>query len=237
MRYLNAFEKPNDDDEQKLPFLCNIWDDVSILSSFSFRSPISPIQMGNQPQKEAKSELIRASVSGLDAAGKSTILSVYADGIAHVDVTVPTIGFCLESVNAKDFSFLCWDVGGCDKIRPPWLRYLDDTHCLVFVVDCNDRDREVEARDELHKLLSHDGLRNCPLLVCGNKQDIPGAMGAAYLADALGLNALGIQWHIQLCCAISGDGIHDGFRWLRDAVRFDEMADPLSVKEAVEEGR
>uniref|UniRef100_A0A7N2MUQ9 Uncharacterized protein n=1 Tax=Quercus lobata TaxID=97700 RepID=A0A7N2MUQ9_QUELO len=38
-----------------------------------------------------------------------------------------------------------------DKIRPSWRHYFQNTQGLIFVVDSNDRDRVVEARDELHR--------------------------------------------------------------------------------------
>jgi signal recognition particle receptor subunit beta len=51
------------------------------------------------------------------------------------------------------------------------------------VVDSNDRDRVVEARDELHRMLNEDELRDAVLLVFANKQDLPYAMNAAEITD------------------------------------------------------
>ena len=50
---------------------------------------------------------------------------------------------------------------------------------LIFVVDSNDRDRIIEARDELTKMLNEDEMRDAILLVFANKQDLPNAMNAA----------------------------------------------------------
>ncbi len=41
---------------------------------------------------------------------------------------------------------------------------------LIFVVDSNDRERLVEARNELNRMLSEDELRDAVLLVFANKQ-------------------------------------------------------------------
>ncbi|RLN16069.1 hypothetical protein C2845_PM02G24650 [Panicum miliaceum] len=38
------------------------------------------------------------------------------------------------------------------QIRPLWRHYFQNTQGLIFVVDSNDRDRFVEARDELHRM-------------------------------------------------------------------------------------
>ena len=47
-----------------------------------------------------------------------------------------------------------WDVGGQDKIRPLWRHYFQNTQGLIFVVDSNDRERIVEAQEELQKMVS-----------------------------------------------------------------------------------
>lgn len=66
-----------------------------------------------------------------------------------------------------------WDVGGQDKIRPLWRHYFQNTQGIIFVVDSNDRDRVVEAREELQRMLNEDELRDAALLVFANKQDLP----------------------------------------------------------------
>ncbi|PON64866.1 Small GTPase superfamily, ARF type [Parasponia andersonii] len=62
--------------------------------------------------------------------------------------------FNVETVEYTNISFTVWDVGGQDKIGPLWRHYFQNTQGLIFVVDSNDRDRVVEAKDELHRMLS-----------------------------------------------------------------------------------
>jgi len=154
---------------------------------------------------------------GLDAAGKTTIL--YKLKLGEVVTTIPTIGFNVETVEYKHINFTVWDVGGQDKIRPLWRHYYQNTQGLIFVIDSNDRDRIVEARDELQKMLNEDEMRDAILLVFANKQDLPNAMNAAEITDKLNLNTLrNRQWYIQSTCATSGDGIYEGFDWLSKAL-------------------
>ncbi|RVW43396.1 ADP-ribosylation factor 1 [Vitis vinifera] len=116
--------------------------------------------------------------------------------------------FNVETVEYKNISFTVWDVGGQDKIRPLWRHYFQNTQGLIFVVDSNDRDRVVEARDELHRMLNEDELREAVLLVFANKQDLPNAMNAAEITDKLGLHSLRQRhWYIQSTCATSGEGL------------------------------
>ncbi|KAA3476251.1 ADP-ribosylation factor 2 [Gossypium australe] len=99
-------------------------------------------------------------------------------------------GFNVETVEYKNVSFTVWDVGGQDKIRPLWRHYFQNTQGLIFVVDSNDRERVSEARDELHRMLSEDELRDATLLVFANKQDLPNAMTVSEITDKLGLHSL-----------------------------------------------
>ncbi|KAF2292777.1 hypothetical protein GH714_028174 [Hevea brasiliensis] len=134
----------------------------------------------------AKKEM-RILMVGLDAAGKTTIL--YKLKLGEIVTTIPTIGFNVETVEYKTSVSLCGMlVSGQDSSL--WRHYFQNTQGLIFVVDSNDRDRIVEARDELHRMLNEDELRDAVLLVFANKQDLPNAMNAAEITDKLGLHSL-----------------------------------------------
>merc|ERR1712010_271091 len=157
---------------------------------------------------------MRILMVGLDAAGKTTIL--YKLKLGEIVTAIPTIGFNVETVEYKNISFTVWDVGGQDKIRPLWRHYFQNTQGLIFVVDCNDKDRIHETKDELHKMLNEDDLRDAVLLVFANKQDLPNAMNAAEITDKLGLHALKQRhWYIQAAIATSGEGLYEGLDWLQ----------------------
>ncbi|XP_064606876.1 ADP-ribosylation factor 4 [Liolophura sinensis] len=156
---------------------------------------------------------MRILMVGLDAAGKTTIL--YKLKLGEIVTTIPTIGFNVETVEYKNINFTVWDVGGQDKIRPLWRHYFQNTQGLIFVVDSNDRERIVEAKEELMKMLSEDELRDAALLVFANKQDLPNAMPAAELTEKLALNQLrNKSWYIQATCATQGTGLYEGLDWL-----------------------
>ncbi|RID55161.1 hypothetical protein BRARA_G02439 [Brassica rapa] len=164
----------------------------------------------------AKKEM-RLLMVGLDAAGKTTIL--YKLKLGEIVTTIPTIGFNVEAVEYRNISFTVWDIGGQDKLRPLWKYYFQNTQGLIFVVDSNDRDRVVEARDELHRILNEDELRDAVLLVFANKQDLPNAMNAAEITDKLGLHSLRQRhWYIQSTSATSGQGLYEGLEWLSNNI-------------------
>merc|ERR1712183_668485 len=156
---------------------------------------------------------MRILMVGLDAAGKTTIL--YNLKLGEVVTTMPTIGFNVETVEYKNISFTVWDIGGQDKIRKLWRYYYQGTDGAIFIVDSSDHDRIEDAREELHRMLDDDELRSAVLLVFANKQDLPGAMDSAEVAEKLGLNSLRRrQWFIQSACATKAEGLYEGLDWL-----------------------
>merc|ERR1711976_897804 len=156
---------------------------------------------------------MRILMVGLDAAGKTTIL--YKLKLGEIVTTIPTIGFNVETVEYKNIKFTWGDVGGQDKLRPLWRHYFENTNGVIFVVDSNDKDRIANARDELHKMLAEDELRDAILLVFANKQDLPNAMSTAEVTDKLGLHSMRQRnWFIQGSCATSGEGLFEGLDWM-----------------------
>ena len=157
---------------------------------------------------------IKILMVGLDAVGKTTVL--YKLKFGEVVATIPTIGFNVETVEYKNISFNVWDVGGQYKIRMLWKHYYQNNNGIIYVVDSNDPERIDEAKEELFKMLNEEDLKDSALLILANKQDLPGAMTPAQIAQALGLSDLkgGRAWKIQGCCAPTGDGLYEGLDWL-----------------------
>ena len=63
-------------------------------------------------------------------------------------------------------------------------------------------------------MLGEDELKDAVVLILANKQDM-GVMSVAELTDKLALHTLrGREWYIQGTCALTGDGLSEGFDWL-----------------------
>lgn len=59
---------------------------------------------------------------------------------------------------------------------------------IVFLVDTTDKERVSEAKAELDGILSNEFIKHIPVLVLGNKIDVPRAFSEDQLRDALGLH-------------------------------------------------
>ncbi|KIM54476.1 hypothetical protein SCLCIDRAFT_1221972 [Scleroderma citrinum Foug A] len=111
-------------------------------------------------------------VVGLQASGKTSFVNVIGSGQWSEDV-VPTVAFNFRKVRKGAVTLKIWDVAGQPKFRSMWERYCHGMDAIIFVVDSADRDKFDTARFELHQLLAQPGLAGVPLLVLGNKNDIP----------------------------------------------------------------
>jgi ADP-ribosylation factor-like protein 8 len=78
-----------------------------------------------------------------------------------------------------------------------WERYCRDVNAIVFVVDAADRAAMPVVSEELHSLLSKPTLDGIPLLVLGNKSDLPGKMSVDELIEALDLKRV---THREISC-------------------------------------
>lgn len=85
-----------------------------------------------------------------------------------------------EDVRMTTCYCVCQDVGGQEKIRPLWRHYYAGTQGLIYVIDCADRDRFDEARQELHRIINDREMRDVVLLVFANKQDLPDGKGLLF---------------------------------------------------------
>ena len=125
------------------------------------------------------------------------------------------IGFNVETVEYKNICFTVWDVGGQDKIRILWKHYYQNTDCLIFVVDSNDRERIGEAAEELKKMLAEDELKDSVVLIMANKQDLDGALSPADVTKELGMSELnGRTWLVQGTSGTTGQGLKEGLDWI-----------------------
>ncbi|BBN04912.1 protein MpARFD4 [Marchantia polymorpha subsp. ruderalis] len=171
----------------------------------------------------------RVLMVGLDNAGKTTVLFTLKsrNGEKPAPPAPNTMGYNVEMVRHQGIMFSLWDLGGHSTNRVAWLQLLPDTQGLIFVVDSNDKKRITEARDELHKLLKNDELSGVRLLVLANKQDLDDKFTTDEITEKLQLRTLpfDVWWHIQECCATSGDGLSQGLDWLASALANPQVTD------------
>uniref|UniRef100_A0A0N4ZXF1 ADP-ribosylation factor-like protein 6 n=1 Tax=Parastrongyloides trichosuri TaxID=131310 RepID=A0A0N4ZXF1_PARTI len=156
-------------------------------------------------------------VLGLDNSGKTTILNHLKPPEAQSVTVVPTIGYSMEKFTSSNFTFNAFDMSGQSKYRNLWEAHYKNVQGIIFVVDSSDRLRVAVARDELWILLDHKDImhKKIPILIFSNKVDEKDALTASEVSQSLGLDLIRTRdWHIESCCALTGEGLESGISWL-----------------------
>ena len=78
--------------------------------------------------------------------------------------------------------------------RPLLRHYFPNTQALIYVVDSNDVERMDQVKEELHRFLEEDELRDTVILVLANKQDLPNAKSPVFLVEKLELHKIRHKW-------------------------------------------
>ncbi|KAK4136319.1 P-loop containing nucleoside triphosphate hydrolase protein [Trichocladium antarcticum] len=133
---------------------------------------------------------------GLQNAGKTSLLRVLSGGEFAID-SIPTVGFNMKRVQRGHVTLKCWDLGGQPRFRPMWERYCRNVNAIVFIVDIADLNLLPVAREELHALMNSPTLEGIPLLVLGNKSDLPDKLSMDELIDAMELKNIS---HREVSC-------------------------------------
>lgn len=173
---------------------------------------------------------------GLDAAGKTTIL--YQMQVGSTVATVPTIGFNIEKFKVGNVEFNCWDIGGQDRIRPVWTRYVDVSDGIVFVVDITDETRWEDAGIALKGVLESENNDKKPILILANKADNPDDHELPELKEKmlreLKVESLSNFWECRTVTAIASatdsnplSRLLPAFQWLVDSL---EKTSGMKVK-------
>ncbi|CAK9296624.1 unnamed protein product [Gordionus sp. m RMFG-2023] len=139
--------------------------------------------------------------------------------------TSPTIGSNVETIKWKNINFVMWDIGGQESLRQSWSTYFINTEFIIFVLDSSDKERLSLSKGEFHKILTNEDLKKAAILIFANKQDIKSSLSVADISKFLNLTSLkNHAWHIQACCALSGEGLYQGLEWLSNKVKNQEVS-------------
>ncbi|CAF2742093.1 ARL8 [Lepeophtheirus salmonis] len=110
---------------------------------------------------------------------------------------IPTVGFNMRKITKGNVTIKLWDIGGQPRFRSMWERYCRGVNAIVYMVDAADQDKIEASRNELHNLLDKPQLAGIPILVLGNKRDLPNALDENGLIEKMNLNAVQDR---EICC-------------------------------------
>lgn len=123
---------------------------------------------------------------------------------------IPTVGFNMRKITKGNVTIKLWDIGGQPRFRTMWERYCRGVNAIIYMVDAANQETIGPAKTELHNLLDKPQLQGksffntstffnpiqtnflttlfnigIPVLVLGNKRDLPNALDEKKLIEEL----------------------------------------------------
>ncbi|KAF2452222.1 P-loop containing nucleoside triphosphate hydrolase protein [Karstenula rhodostoma CBS 690.94] len=166
---------------------------------------------------------------GLDESGKSTLLREYlSPGPEGVQTLTPRAHIFLEKLRVGPTIYQAYDIGGC---RPTYFMEFEEelfkrADAVIYLVDAADRDRIMEAREELmmHGLTANNGgmRQGVPLLVLATKIDLENARRPdqieTYFLDNITTSIGDRPTKVAGVNLKTGKGVLDALSWLSDTL-------------------
>ncbi|MEE6501967.1 hypothetical protein FKM82_004371 [Ascaphus truei] len=159
-------------------------------------------------------EEMELTLVGLQHSGKTTFVNVIASGQFNEDM-IPTVGFNMRKVTKGNVTIKVWDIGGHRASGACGSGTAAASTPIVYMVDAADREKIEASRNELHNLLDKPQLQGIPVLVLGNKRDLPSTLDEKQLIEKMNLSSIQDR---EICCySISckeKDNIDITLQWL-----------------------
>lgn len=178
----------------------------------------------------------RVLILGVDKAGKTTLLeklkSIYLKGGGlPPDRVVPTVGLNIGRIEDANAKLVFWDLGGQVGLRTIWEKYYEEAHAIIYVVDAASASSFEDAKSTLEKVIRHEHLREAPLLIVANKQDLPGVIADEEFSGYMHLKELDERpYMFQAVSAYDGKGIKSGIDWLVEQMERSKRTEALRTR-------
>ena len=111
---------------------------------------------------------------GIDEVGKSSLVRRLKTGDFNENFFTPTRKFNIEYIPVEEKGSLLavWDMPGQKLFRSKWLKGLQDSNVLVYMIDIANQRRFEESKREFWDIINRTELDGVPLVIIGNKIDL-----------------------------------------------------------------
>ncbi|NXI27761.1 ARL8A protein, partial [Sterrhoptilus dennistouni] len=158
-------------------------------------------------------EEMELTLVGLQYSGKTTFSGQFNEDM------IPTVGFNMRKITKGNVTIKVWGVTGTSAQHEGVETWSTCAQGCPFpcryMVDAADQEKIEASKNELHNLLDKPQLQGIPVLVLGNKRDLPGALDEKELIEKMNLSAIQDR---EICCySISckeKDNIDITLQWL-----------------------
>ena len=160
---------------------------------------------------------------GLDASGKTSIIRYLKNKIGD-NSDIPHFPYFSPLFNYKgQLSIIRINIGCCDgprgargETRKQMNQAFKNAKGIIFVIDSHDNDRlDEDFMDDFNYILCHEDLKNLPVLIMANKQDLDSALSVEDIIKKIELEKFKDKnWLALGTSIITGEGIEEGLDWM-----------------------
>ncbi len=171
--------------------------------------------MGNSHKKSKKFTI---AFLGLDKGGKTSIINQLRT--EKQEKIYPTFNFNIEEIEFEKKKLTILELAYREINELLLKHYNQSIDGIIFVVDSSDKNRHEEACKVIQDVLAYEELKNCPILVFANKQDLEDSSNPGEITEKLKMGQIrGRTWLVQGCEALTGRGIKEGLDWMVSVLR------------------
>ncbi|MHA1729833.1 MAG: ADP-ribosylation factor-like protein [Promethearchaeota archaeon] len=182
----------------------------------------------DKKQSVKYTKIIKVFLYGIDNAGKSSFVRFLKTGRFDHNYFLPTKKFVIHKFKLpiyknngrKDVRLVCWEMPGQKSFRRVWLRGVQESNLLIFMLDAEDNKRFAEAKRAFWSIITRYEVKNVPLLFIVNKTDLVenerelGKIESFFSLPEIEDRKLAIKF-ISL---VSKEGIKDVINWISEAI-------------------
>ncbi|KAK3784335.1 hypothetical protein RRG08_017909 [Elysia crispata] len=161
-------------------------------------------------------------MQGLSGSGKTSMLFKLSFG-----EELQVVNSHRETIDVRGMTLTFWDLYGREKQRPMIRIYYSMTKGFIYVIDSSDGEQLGTALDELVQyILLDEETAGTVVMVLANKQDIPGAMTALEIQEALkekyNFSSSSASAHtvfVRACSVKTMEGVNEAFEDFAEQLR------------------
>ncbi|MCP4760708.1 MAG: GTP-binding protein [archaeon] len=172
-------------------------------------------------QKE-RDKIIKVFIYGIDNAGKSSLMRYLKTGKYDHNYFAPTKKFVVHKIplQKEKIKLICWEMPGQKSFRRVWLRGVQASNLVVYMLDAADKERYAEAKRAFWSIMTRYEVKKVPVLFIANKIDIvDNGHELAEIESYFSLPELKErEWTTKFMSLVTQEGIKETIDWITDII-------------------
>ncbi|MHA1111729.1 MAG: ADP-ribosylation factor-like protein [Promethearchaeota archaeon] len=177
---------------------------------------------------DGREKIIKVFLYGIDDVGKSSFMRYLKTGKFDLDYFAPTKKFIVHRIPLpQGYKIICWEMPGQKSFRRVWLRGVQESNILLFMLDASDEERYLEAKRAFWSIITRFEARNVPVLFIANKTDLCNKKSKlSKIEPFFSLPELrDRKWSIKFTSLVTKEGIKEVIDWITKTVKENLLED------------